>query len=293
MKRFRCSRCAYQFGFSLLELVITLALFSILAGTLQLSATRRLVDDLERDRTEQAAEEIYRLANAAQHYLIDEGEWPLEILRCSGAYNELDAHGLLKGAPRLSPYLDSTGTRTRYALSCDSTHFILAATTESAEQAAVLARKVPGASASGTTVTVHYPRPVDAPGTGGTGGAFMPLDGSASPSATWNLGNQYLFGVRDIATETGQTLLNSVQFATTARPGDLIRKPTCPDHMTPRIFTALNRVSSLSGRALHGIQLPVDEFNKAWRVRAVITGSAGEEDASSTTAITIFVKCSY
>ncbi|MCY3853094.1 MAG: type II secretion system protein [Gammaproteobacteria bacterium] len=291
MKPSRSSPCAHQSGFSLLELVITLALFSILAGTLQLSATRRLVDDLERDRTEQAAEEIYRLANAAQHYLINEGGWPLEMLLCEGAYNELNAKGLLKGASRLSPYLDSEGNRAGYVLSCDSNHFTIAATAENAGQAAALVQKVPGASASGMVVTVHYPRPADPPG---TGGAFMPLDGSASPTATWNLGNQYLFGARDVATETGQTLLNSVQFATAASPGDLIRKPTCPDSMTPRIFTALSRVSPPSGRALHGIQLPVDDLTDSWRVRAVITGSGGEESATSDTAtIAVFVKCSY
>lgn len=291
MKRFRSSPCVRQAGFSLLELAITLALFSILAGTLQLSITRRLVDDLERDRTEQAAEEIYRLANAAQHYLVNEGEWPLEILLCVKAYDELDAQGLLKGAPRFSPYLDFRGDRAEYVLSCDSHHFTIVAATENAEQAAALAQKVPGASASGTAVTVHYPRPAGMPD---AGGAFMPLDGSASPTATWNLGNQYLFGARDVATETGQTLLNSVQFATAASPGDLIRKPTCPDNMTPRIFTALNQVSSSSGRALHGIQLPVDELANSWRIRAVITGSGGEESASSdTTTIAVFVKCSY
>lgn len=291
MKHSRSSPCAHQSGFSLLELVITLALFSILAGTLQLSATRRLVDDLERDRTEQAAEEIYRLANAAQHYFINEGNWPLEMLLCAGAYDELNARSLLKGAPRLSPYHDSGGNRTGYVLSCNSNHFTIAATTENAEQAAALAQKVPGASASGTAVTVHYPRPANTPG---TGGAFMPLDGSASPTATWDLGNQYLFGARDVATETGQTLLNSVQFATAASPGDLIRKPTCPGSMTPRIFTALSRVSSPSGRALHGIQLPVDNLTDSWRVRAVITGSGGEESATSDTAtIAVFVKCSY
>ena len=291
MKHSRCCPGMRQSGFSLLELAITLALFSILAGTLQLTATRRLVDDLERDRTEQAAEEIYRLANAAQHYLIDEGEWPLEMLLCQGAYGELDTQGLLRGAPRLSPYLDSGGDRTEYALSCNSSHFTIAATTENAGQAAALAQKVPGASASGGVVTVHYPRPADMPG---TGGAFMPLDGSASPTATWNLGNQYLFGARDVATETGQTLLNSVQYATVADPGDLIRKPTCPSGMVPRILTALNRVSTPSGRALHGVQLPVDELTNSWRVRAVITGSGGEETATSDTAtITVFVKCSY
>ena len=138
---------------------------------------------------------------------------------------------------------------------------------------------------------MHYPKPADA---GGTGGTFMPLDGSASPTATWNLGNQYLFGARDVATETGQTLLNSVQFATVASPGDLIRKPTCLQGMSPRIFTALNQVSAPSGRALHGIQLPVDELADAWRVRAVITGSGGNETATAnTTAIAVFVKCSY
>ena len=282
---------ARQSGFSLMELVITLALFSILAGTLQLSITRRLVDDIERDRAEQAAEEIYRLANAAQHYSINEGEWPQETLLCEGAYAELNSKGLLKGAPRLSSYLDSKGDQIAYGLSCDSTHFTIATITEDAEQAATLAQRVPGASSSGTTVTVHYPKPADAPA---AAGEFMPLDGSASPTGTWDLGNQYLFGARDVATETGQTLVNSVQYATAASPGDLIRKPTCPGDMTPRIFTALSRVSSTSGRALHGIQLPVDDLTDAWRVRAVITGSGGNENASSDTAtIAVFVKCSY
>lgn len=291
MKYSRPDPCVRQSGFSLLELVITLALFSILAGTLQLSMTRRLADGIERDRTEQAAGEIYRLANAAQHYVINEGEWPHEMLFCEGAYEELDAHSLLKGAPKHSPYLDTGGDRVEYVLSCDSSHFTVSVTAENAAQVTALAQKIPGASVSGVTLSVHYPKPADA---GGGGGEFMPLDGSASPTATWNLGNQYLFGARDVATETGQTLLNSVQFATVADPGDLIRKPTCPGNMTPRIFTALNRVSALSGRALHGIQLPVDELADSWRVRAVITGSGGDESATPDTAtITVFVKCSY
>lgn len=291
MKHPRAGRRTPQSGFSLLELTVTLVLFSILAGTLQLGVTRRLTDDLERDRTEQAAGEIYRLANAAQHYAINEGEWPLETLLCEGAYEELDTENLLRGAPKHSPYLDSEGDRTEYVLSCDSNHFTVAVATESAGQAASLARKIPGASASGSGISAHYPKPADADG---GGGEFMPLDGSASPTATWNLGNQYLFGARDVATETGQTLLNSVQFATAANPGDLIRKPTCPSGMSPRIFTALNRVSTPSGRALHGIQLPVDNLADAWRVRAVITGSGGEETATPDTAtIAVFVKCSY
>ncbi len=291
MKYSRPGLCARQSGFSLLELVITLALFSILAGTLQLSMTRRLADGIERDRTEQAAGEIYRLANAAQHYVINESEWPHEMLLCEGAYEELDAHSLLKGAPKHSPYLDTGGNRVEYVLSCDSNHFTVSVTAENAEQVAGLAQKIPGASVSGITLSAHYPKPADS---GGGGGEFMPLDGSATPTATWNLGNQYLFGARDVVTETGQTLLNSIQFATVANPGDLIRKPTCPGSMTPRIFTALNRVSALSGRALHGIQLPVDELADSWRVRVVITGSGGDESATPDTAtITVFVKCSY
>ena len=291
MKHLRVGRCTHQSGFSLLELTVTLVLFSILAGTLQLSMTRRLTDDIERDRTEQAAGEIYRLANAAQHYAIDEGEWPLEMLLCEGAYGELNTEGLLRGAPEHSPYLDSEGDRTAYALSCDSNHFTIAVSTENTEQAASLVQKIPGASASGANVTVHYPKPADG---GGGGGEFMPLDGSESPTATWNLGNQYLFGARDVVTETGQTLLNSVQFATVANHGDLIRKPTCPHGMSPRIFTALNQVSTPSGRALHGIQLPVEDLTDAWKVQAVVTGSGGTETTTSdTAAITVFVKCSY
>ena len=293
MKHLRVDRRTRQSGFSLLEMTVTLVLFSILAGTLQLSMTRRLTDDIERDRTEQAAGEIYRLANAAQHYAVNEGEWPLEMFRCDRAYGELNAQNLLKGAPKYSPYRDSGGNRTEYALSCDSDHFTIEVSTENAEQAAGLAQKVPGASVAGFDIAVHYPKPTDA-GLGGGGGEFMPLDGSASPTATWNLGNQYLFGARDVVTETGQTLLNSVQFATAANPGDLIRKPTCPHGMSPRIFTALNQVSTPSGRALHSIQLPVDELADAWRIRAVITGSGGKETATRNTAtIAVFVKCSY
>ncbi len=291
MRRPRSTARARQAGFSLLELVVTLALFSILAGTLQLSSTRRLVDDIERDQVERVAGEVYRLANAAQRYAIDEGEWPREILLCAGAYAELDARGLLKGAPERSPYLNSRGRRTQYVLSCDSSHFTVTVTTENPEQASALERKLPGSSTSGSVLASHYPKPADA---SGQGSGFMPLDGSESPTATWNLGNQYLFGARDVVTETGQTLLNSVQFAAAAKPGDLIRKPTCPSGMRPRIFTALNQVSLPSGRALHGIQLPVDDLASTWRVRVVLTGSGGvETPRSSATTIAVFVKCSY
>lgn len=284
MKPSRSTPPSRQSGFSLLEMAVTLALFSILVGSLQLGSTRRLVDDLERDQAEQVAGEIHRLANAAQHYAINENEWPLEMLLCQGAYAELRTKNLLKGAPRHSPYLDSAENRTEYVLSCDAQHFTITATTENAGQAAGLVQKVPGASASGTTVAVHYPKPANA----GDG------DDSPPPTEDWDLGGQFLFGAQDVVTETGQTLLNSVQFVTAARPGDRIRKPTCLNGMKPRIFTALNRVSVPSGRALHGIQLPVDDLSGAWRVRAVITGSGGEETATSDTAtIAVFVKCSY
>lgn len=279
-----------QSGFSLLELTVTLALFSVLVGSLQLGITQRLVDDLERDQAEQVAGEVHRLANAAQHYAINEGEWPLETLLCEGAYAELETDNLLKGAPRHSPYLNSAGNRTEYVLSCDARHFTVTTTTESAEQATGLVRRIPGSSASGTTVAAHYPKPADAGGGDGDDD-----DDDAEPTAgTLDLGNQFLFGARDVVTDTGQTLLNSVQFATVARSGELIRKPTCLAGMTPRIFTALNQVSVPSGRALHGIQLPVDNLANSWRVRAVITGSDGDETpTSSTAAIAVFTKCSY
>ena len=288
MKRSRAGH--RQAGFSLLELTVSLVLFSIIAGTLQLSSTRRLSSDREQDQAERAAGEVYRLANAAQHYVISEGEWPNETLMCEGAYPALDARDLLKGATESSPYWDINGMQIEYALSCDSHHFAITVTTRDATQANRLVQKIPGASASGTTVTAHYPKPAGLV----AGEGFMPLDGSATPTATWNFGNQYLFGTRDVITETGQTLLNSVQFATTASHGDLIRKPTCPTNMTPQILTSLNQVSTPSRKPLHGIQLPVDELSDAWRVRAVITGSGGDEAATAETAtITAFVKCSY
>lgn len=278
-----------QAGFSLLEMAVTILLFSIMAGTLQLSLTRRQLDEVDRHQAEQVADEVYRLANAAQHYEIQRLEWPNEALDCDGAYAELDAQNLLKGAPEESPYLDADENPTRYRLSCDANHFTIEVTAENADQAADLAHRLPGSAAAGAVVTVHYPKAANAPGNN-----FMPLNGSARPTGTWDMGDQYMFGVRDVVAETGQTLVNSLQFATIGAPNDLIRKPQCPNDMEPRIFTAVNHIATPSGRALHAIALPIDDLDDFWRIRAVVTSSGGEETpASSAASIAAFIKCSY
>ena len=284
-----CARHGRQAGFSLLEVAVTILLFSIMAGTLQLSLTRRQLEDIDRNQAEQVADEVYRLANAAQHYEIERGEWPNEALQCDGAYSELEAQNLLKGAPEDSPYLDADGNRAPYRLSCDANHFAIAVTAENADQAADLAHRLPGSATAGATVTVHYPKAANAPGNN-----FMPLNGSAQPTGTWDMGDQYMFGVRDVVAETGQTLVNSLQYATISTPQELIQKPNCPNGMEPRIFTALNHIQAPSGKPLHGIALPVDDLDDFWRVRAVVISSGGQETpASSAASIAAFIKCSY
>ena len=282
-------RCARQAGFSLLEVAVTILLFSIMAGTLQLSLTRRQLEDIDRNQAEQVADEIYRLANAAQHYEIQRGEWPNETLECDGAYDELGAQNLLKGAPEDSPYLDADENQAPYRLSCDANHFTVEVTAENADQAADLAHRLPGSAATGTAVAAHFPKAANAPGNN-----FMPLNGSTQPTGTWDMGNQYMFGVRDVVAETGQTLANSLQFATITSPQELIQKPNCPTGMTPRIFTAINQIRAPSAKPLHGVALPVDDLDDFWRVRAVVISSGGEETpASSAANIAAFVKCSY
>ena len=291
-----------QRGFSLLEVTATLLLFSIMAGSLQLSLTRRQIERVEQEEFERVADQVHRLAQAAQHFAVRNGRWPNENLRCAQAYRALSGANLLRGAPAASPYRGAGGHRTPYALSCDANHFQVRVTAETADQAAELARKLPGASASGSVVTAPYPKPTanppapppPPPPPPTPTNRFMRLDGGSRPTRTWDMGNQYVFGTRDVLTETGQALANSVQFATTARPGQSIRKPRCPGGMRPHIFTAVNRVSAPSGRGLHGIELPVRDTGSAWVVQAFVHTSAGVETVSSTTTrIAAFVKCSY
>ncbi len=281
----------HQDGFSLLELTITILLFSILVSTLQLNITRRLSQGLEVDQAELAAGQVYRLANAAQHYEIQHSEWPDELMQCAGAHGILEKAKLLKETSLDSPYLDAKGNANQYTTSCtDTSHFSISINTESANQAARLSEKIPGSTAEKAEVRAHYPRAAAI----GDSGEYLPLDGSKSPTDTLDFGNQYVFGVKDIATESGQTLLNSVQYVTTANHDDSINKPTCPGDMEPRIFTALNHVRTQSGRPLHGIQLPIEDEGDTWTVKAVVTGSGGNETVGVKDAsITVFVKCSY
>ena len=286
---------ARQRGFSLLEVTVALLLLSILAGTVQLSMTRRQVEALEHDRIEHAAGDFYRFAQAAQRHAARTGKWPNEDRSCANALAQLTTAGLLKGVTAASDFLNNQEPRP-YALSCDANHFTIGLTTETTLQAARLERKLPGSQRTGTTVNASYPKPLGdgSPGGGAGSGAYMPLDGSATPTATWNMGNQYMFGVRDVVSATGQTLANSVQFATAATPGQRIVKPDCPRGMQPRIFTALSQVSAPSGRGIHGIQLPVTEDDDAWTVNVVVHTPLGQETIpASRGRIATFVKCSY
>ena len=279
-----------QRGFSLAELTISVVLFSILAGTLQLSMTRRQLDQVEQDVAEQVAGEIYRLANAAQQYAINEGEWPNETHDCTGAY-QLLSNELLKGVPATTPYMNSTGTRRFYKLECIATHFTIRVQPENAEQADLLAAKIPGSSVDSGEVLASYPKPIG--NTGDTGG-FMALDGSTQPTGTWKMGNQFLFNIRDIVTSTAQSLLNSVQYASTARPGDMILKPDCPTNMHPVILTALNGVAISPARSIHALHTIARDRGDAWLIDMVVhNGSydyrAGREQAT----VSVFVKCSF
>ena len=288
MKKHNTKPSRRQSGFSLVELTITMALFSILAGVLQYSMIHRQIKQVNQEQSELAAGEIYRLANAAQLYAMETGMWPNEAGRCRTALSVLQHAGRLKGITKDSPFQADNGDRSPWKFDCTSRHFTISVDTHNPRQAGIMAVNMPGATYSNTLLYANYPKSA-----GGNGNA-MPLDGSAQPTDSWNMGDQYLFDARDVATTTGQTLVNSVQYATAAKPGDLIRKPTCPAGMQPRILTALNHVALTSGRALHAIQLPVDELTNAWRVRAVLTGSSGNESVGDRNAtIAAFVKCSY
>ena len=280
-----------QRGFSLLELTISILLFSVLIGSVQLSFTRRMAQELEQDQAELAAGQIYRLANAAQHYEILNSEWPDELMQCADAQKILRNASLLSNANMTAPYQDARGRAHAYITTCaNTTHFSVSINTESVEHAARLAQKIPTAAITNSRVDVHYPRAAAL----ASEGDYLPLDGSASPTDTLDFGNQYVFGVKDVLASTGQTLLNSVQHVTTAKHGDTIKKPACPSGMQPHIFTALNQVQTSSGRPLHAIQLLAKDNGNSWTVNAVVTGSAGNETVSVRDAtITAFVKCSY
>ena len=279
---------AHERGFSLMEVTVALLLFSILAGTVQLSMTRRAVEDAERNLLERTAGDFYRIAQAAQHYAVREGAWPGEDNRnCRSAYTTLYNEGLLKGVSSSSDFRSSNNVRQPYRFSCNASHFSVTVYAESRPQAARLHRMISGSTHSNRRITAHYPKPVES-------GPYMALDGSKVPTGTWNMGNQYMFGVRDVVSATGQTLANSVQFATTAAPGQSIAKPDCPSGMQPRIFTALSQVAAPSGRGIHGIQLPVTDGDDAWTVNVVVHTSLGKETIPTGNArVAAFVKCSY
>ena len=277
---------ARQGGFLMAEVLMALVLLSLVAGTLHLSMTERQIDILERDRIEQVAGEIYRLAQGAQQFWVLNRRWPSESRNCVWAYAVLLDEGWIKGVGRHTPFLDRNEQRIPYEFSCTARHFGIKVMAEDNGQARDLHGKLPGSVVNGEQVTAYYPRP-------GTAERYMALDGSTQPTEAWDMGGQYLYNLSNAATRTGQFLASSVQTVALADPGQRIEKPECPAGWHPHISTVLSQFETRPQSSIRSVRLPVADQGSHWVVQAVVNTSSGTQTLSTGQGkIAAFVKCS-
>ena len=274
-------------GFTMVELLMTMALASLLLGTVYSAITLSRVDEIDRQIEGVTAAQMARIAEAAQVFTLDNsGAWPDEVNLCVGDFAVLSAGGYVGGLSGASPLGAS------YTTACttgNSGQFSVTIDTGDTVAAGTIANALTDGVAAGSSVTASWPLPAAIPALD----ALLPLDGSRAMTGDFDAGGHYLLNATDVLTTTGQSLAGAVQNLTTIDPSGTVAKPTCPTGMSPDAFVTGFPIRSLpSSGALYSLGASRVDLGASWRFDVTAVGPSGPETVTgSYVRVTVATQC--
>lgn len=228
-------------GFTLIELLGVVALMSVLASIMGPVLINMQMQRADRALIEIAAEQMARMAQAAQRHALDNtGVWPGEASACSGAYTILNSAGRIPGIPATDPWGNG------WAFTCVAeANFSVRARADNNTSARLVAAGIAGAVVSGQDVTGNWPFPILLP----VLDEYMPLNGSRDMTGNLNMSNNRIQDASEIVTDglrvTKDIMPQFVQMnAVSFNVDSYIDKPVCAAGGEPRILLHVHGIKT-------------------------------------------------
>ena len=314
----------FQRGFTLLEMMASLLVLALLAGSFYAPQVLSQARELQRAQALITAEQLNRIAAVAQDWtLSNNGHWPDVSNRCANLFPLLSSRLLglessatpsspwLHGAPRSLPITHSAwnqGQLGRYYPSCsnDDLQIELFMRSEDELWAHYIKNRLTGAvldQFSGRNyvrLRAQWPLPAAIP-------ALDALVSKSRPELTGALrsnvdvGRHAVFGASDVILDNGHSLGKTIAFAENARPRQIVSAPRCAPGLRPQALASFNRLLHSSGKPINFsaaivVPLDADAINNPgnrWLVSSQVIDSDGTIDNNNPAIrINVLVRCS-
>jgi len=158
-------------GFTFIELTIAL----LVVATIAAASAPNIIQKVRKVQTDKTANEVWTIAESAQNFISDTGNWPDETNNCADAITVMNTTpGYLQNFDSESPWYDAaTNPGGEYTTSCTSTNFTIEVDTHP-DEAPLIANTLAQTTVAGRTTTTTIPTPGKIPALD----AVLPRDGS-------------------------------------------------------------------------------------------------------------------
>jgi len=237
-----------QSGFSLIELVIVLAVIAMLTQIKIMADTKAEIAQQSMAEVTRTMQEIEHIQAAASGYLADQGAWPDFANSCNNAIN------ILRNAP--TAYLNYITTtspyNTQYITKCNITNFTVTVKSDKDFAAPYIAAQHPGSTLlpapNNDTTASSIPRPLSL-------SQFLHLDGSRSMRGDLDLDGNNIKRVKDLELN-GQSVKLGIGKLVSMGSFDfdsltsVINQPNCSQGSvigTPKIILRIHGFTTIEG----------------------------------------------
>lgn len=310
-------------GFTLLEVMAATLLIALMASFFYAPEALSRVRELRRAQADVVADELDRVALAAQDWTLDHGgAWPASDSDCAFLFEVLRGGGALFGfddavAPRSSFYragaralpfrnpLWSEGELGRYYAWCDAERLQLEMFFAPGDLrwAEYIANRLAGttvarlgeAHGGAVRLRAQWPQPAAIP-------LFDGLVSSAAPEFTGPLvgnldaGGNAIVRAGDVVLTDGHSLGKTVIYAATVAPGTRIPPPRCAPGLEPQALLSFNRLLHADGRPIHYAEVYLRERvlagERVWQFNSKVQDTRNVlEFNNSKIRINVIIRC--
>ena len=316
----------FQRGFTLLEMMASLLVLALLAGSFYAPRVLSQARELQRAQALAAAEQINRIGTVAQDWtLSNNGHWPDAGNQCANLFLLLASRlqGLeaasapsspwrragRKTLPITHPGWNQSGEIGRYYPSCsaDSLQVETFISSEDELWAYYVRNRLAGAEVDQfahqnfVRLRVHWPLPAAIP-------ALSDLVSKSQPEFTGamrsniDVGGHAILRASDMILDNGHSLGKTIAYAENLRPNVRITAPACAPGLRPQALASFNRLLHKSGKPINFSAAlvrpdsrsdPVNNPGNRWLVLSRVIDSSGVvDDNNPDVRISVLVRCS-
>ncbi len=284
-----------QKGFTLIEVLVTIALITLLASLYYAPRAQSEFDDYMRTVAAKTAEEMYRIGVAAQTYAAAfNGMWPNQTGDCRSAILTLQNTGYMPARALVNaeqgpmfrptlltknlPFSLPTGTQRqlgRYYTECilssglrQQFRISYALPDPQIKFRGLIESQIPSSrlvsNADFHAVIADIPMPAAVPIVDG----LLPRDGSREMTGNLDMDSNNIYNAENVVLASGQSLASTFVYADVVEPRASIVKPSCPSNHEGSILAVPIEVQDTSGLPITKFRVWADnQSSTRWRIR--------------------------